>query len=188
MLPDLIKIADALDENGLYNEAAYVDLLIKNSADYSRSVQAFVNDLKKALKDVSNSSVSSHINKEAVSVVFNIIDAILSRQSYIGPDIAPEAISQLEDPEVVLAQSIVALEEDIEKIKSIIVAETDLPKADHLKRELDKLQDHLKELYGRVDNMRTGKLQEDPVRFKAFVKHLDNLRRKRIVEQYKPGA
>lgn len=173
MINDLIKIADALDKIGLKQEASFVDLLIKNSAEQARVVQDFVDDLKKALQNVSSSpNILPTINAQSLPEIIQVIDTLLGEKKYISG----HGINITQNPINELAEGILALEDDIKKIDLEISNTKEENELKQLHREQENLKTKLKKLYNDATKIKFGRRSEDKKRYEQL-KDIINKRR-----------
>lgn len=152
MLHILLKLANDLDENGLYYEANILDLFLKN-ASTSENVENYIYDLKESLKQ-------ANIDQDTLSYVFKVIDKLSNEGNYAR---IPASLT-LPDEITGLVEGALELERSIRDTRQQLQETKDETKRNELENLLEEEQSNYLKLLEKVHNRR----KNDPDRGRQF--------------------
>lgn len=184
MINDLIKIADVLDNIGLREEADFADSIIKSAVERSRSVQNFIDQLKKAFQNISSSSKAFPNIHKALPEILRIIELTSEYRSFVQPSIKDTMLESMHDPINMLVENIVTLQDNIEDIEHEMKQKQNPNELNVLRMELQHYVKELKTQFDKVKQLKESARKEDAEKFIEFVKKYDEKRRQKILKDF----
>jgi len=161
----LTKLANQLDQKGLYDEANAIDLTLTKLAKTSQNVQNYIDDLKASLNKID-------VEDELRSYIYQVMDELARVGNYVSP--MPTSSYQ-PDELTVLVEGALELERSMKDIDEALKETVD----ESTRQDLTKLLEGEQTSYQKLLKRARGERKDDTGRFEQFTKLLEQKRKEK---------
>jgi hypothetical protein len=187
VLSELIKIADTLDEVGLYTLANEIDEVVReeySARTINPQYSMVFEDIKSAL---ANALKEEEISQEVLEKVFSIINNVQKESFKYNIPVRERYIPREEQGQVVprkifeMAESLRSLINDKKELVSLIQQTEDQEALRNLQIELRENNDKIEERNIQLEGLRTGSRPNDQQYYKIIVDYVHSESPKKLI-------